>query len=80
MDIQTRVLRTIAEQFGLAQDRINPAEQLVADFGMDSLDGVELCMAIEDEFAIEIPDEDAEACETVQDVIDLVTKEVGRQS
>ena len=71
-DIENRVKTIVAEQLGIEQSRIANTSNLADDLGADSLDNVELVMAIEDEFAIEITDSDAEACKTVQAIIDYV--------
>ena len=62
----------IAEQFGISGDVIKPETHLMKDLEADSLDAVEIIMAIEDEFEIEIPDEDAEKFQTVGDLINYV--------
>ena len=58
-DIEQRVKKIIAEQLGVAEDQVTNEKSFVDDLGADSLDTVELVMALEDEFHIEIPDEDA---------------------
>ncbi|CAZ89390.1 MAG: acyl carrier protein [Thiomonas sp.] len=69
-DIEQRVKKIIAEQLGVAEDQVTNEKSFVDDLGADSLDTVELVMALEDEFHIEIPDEDAEKITTVQLAVD----------
>ena len=75
-DIEQRVKKIVAEQLGVAEDQVTNEKSFVDDLGADSLDTVELVMALEDEFHIEIPDEDAEKITTVQQAIDYVKAHV----
>ena len=68
MSLQPKVLKIIEEQLGVDAERVKPESSCIDDLGADSLDIVELVMAMEEEFDIEIPDEDAEKLRTVQDV------------
>ncbi|KAF3997955.1 acyl carrier protein [Glaciimonas immobilis] len=69
-DIEQRVKKIVAEQLGVAEADIKLESSFVDDLGADSLDTVELVMALEDEFEMEIPDEQAEKITTVQQAID----------
>jgi acyl carrier protein len=70
--IEQRVKKIIAEQLGVNETEIKNESSFVDDLGADSLDTVELVMALEEEFETEIPDEDAEKIKTVQQAIDYV--------
>jgi len=71
--IEERVKRIIIEQLGVKEDEVNPAASFVDDLGADSLDTVELVMALEEEFECEIPDEEAEKLTTVGHAINYIT-------
>ena len=71
-DIEARVKKIIAEQLGVPESDVTNEKAFVADLGADSLDTVELVMALEDEFSIEIPDEEADNIRTVQDAINYI--------
>lgn len=70
--IVDRVVKIVAEQLNVKEDEVTLDASFVEDLGADSLDTVELVMALEEEFDIEIPDEDAEKITTVQQAIDYV--------
>ena len=71
-DLEARVKAIIAEQLGDSEDEVTPEASFVDDLGADSLDTVELVMALEEEFGIEIPDEDAEKITTVNDALTYI--------
>jgi len=72
MAVEERVKKIIAEQLGVEEDDVVLEAKFVEDLGADSLDTVELVMALEEEFEIEIPDEDAEKIQTVAAAIDFI--------
>jgi acyl carrier protein len=72
-EIYSRVRKIVADQLGVEDGKITPEANFQNDLGADSLDTVELVMAFEEEFDIEIPDEDAEGITTVQDAIKYIT-------
>ncbi len=72
MALKQRVKEIIVEQLGVEEDEVTPQASFVEDLGADSLDTVELVMAFEEEFDIEIPDEEAEKIVTVQDAINYI--------
>jgi acyl carrier protein len=69
-----KVKQIIAEQLGVEEAEVTPSSSFVDDLGADSLDTVELVMALEENFDLEIPDEAAEKIRTVQDAIDYIEK------
>lgn len=69
-----RVRDIIVEELGVHEDQVTPEANFNDDLGTDSLDLVELVMAMEEEFDVEIADEEAEKCKTVQQVVDLVDR------
>ena len=71
-NVEARVRKIVAEQLGVAEPDIKNESSFVEDLGADSLDNVELVMALEEEFECEIPDEEAEKITTVQQAIDYV--------
>ena len=71
-DIGQRVKKIVAEQLGVKEDEVISAASFVEDLGADSLDTVELIMEFEEEFGIEIPDEDAEGITTVSSAIKYI--------
>jgi acyl carrier protein len=74
--VERRVIEIIVEQLGVGEDEVTPEASFIDDLGADSLDLVELIMAMEEEFGLEISDEDAEKIQTVQDVINYITEHV----
>ncbi|MDN5869818.1 MAG: acyl carrier protein [Nitrococcus sp.] len=72
--VEERVSKIIVEQLGVKEEEVTPEASFVDDLGADSLDTVELVMALEEEFECEIPDEEAEKITTVQQAIDYVNQ------
>ena len=72
--VDDKVKHIIVEQLGVDEGEVTPSASFVDDLGADSLDQVELVMALEEAFGVEIPDEDAEKIRTVQDAIDYIDK------
>ena len=71
-DLENKVKQIVAEKLGVSEDKVTPQASFVDDLGADSLDQVELIMALEDEFDMEIPDEEAEKLKTVKDALDYI--------
>ena len=72
--IEERVKKIVIEQLGVKEEEVTPSASFVDDLGADSLDVVELVMAFEEEFEVEIPDEAAEKIATVKDAIEFLKK------
>ncbi|MCF8062771.1 MAG: acyl carrier protein [Deltaproteobacteria bacterium] len=77
-DIEAKVKSIICEQLNVAEEDVVSEASFVDDLGADSLDQVELIMAMEEEFDLSIPDEDAEKIATVQDVVEYIKKAKGQ--
>ncbi len=77
--VADRVKKIIVDQLGVEEETVTPEASFVDDLGADSLDTVELVMALEEEFGIEIPDEDAEKISKVRDAVDYIEKHSGKK-
>ena len=77
MALENRVSELIVEQLGVTAEEIKPEASFIDDLGADSLDIVELVMAMEEEFDIEIPDEDAERIQTIGDATSYLKERLG---
>ena len=75
--VEERVKEIIVEQLGVEEDEVNPNAKFIEDLGADSLDTVELVMAFEEEFGVEIPEEAAEKIATVKDAVEFLKQRVG---
>ncbi|RKU31991.1 acyl carrier protein [Candidatus Poribacteria bacterium] len=73
---EERLIEIIAHQLGIEADNVTPDASFMEDLGADSLDTVELVMALEEEFDLEIPDSDAEKIQTVQDALDYLDEHI----
>ena len=71
-EVETKVREIISEQLGVSPDEVTPEASFIEDLGADSLDIVELVMALEEEYDMEISDEEAEKIRTVQDVVNYI--------
>jgi len=76
-DISERVKKIVVEHLGVEADKVTPEASFIDDLGADSLDIVELVMAFEEEFGVEIPDDAAEKITTVKDAIDYIEQNKG---
>ncbi len=74
-NLEQRIKKIVAEQLGVNETEVNNESSFVDDLGADSLDTVELVMALEEEFECEIPDEEAEKINTVQQAIDYINSQ-----
>ncbi|CAM3725171.1 acyl carrier protein [Corallococcus sp. ZKHCc1 1396] len=72
VNVEAKIKSIIADQLGVGEDEIKPESSFIEDLGADSLDIVELVMAMEEEFEVEIPDDEAENIKTVGDAINYV--------
>ena len=79
MSVEEKVMDIISQKLNLSKDQIKPEASFVEDLGADSLDLVELVMAMEEAFGMEVPDEEAEKLRTVKDVIEYVKAKVGEK-
>ncbi len=80
MSVQEKVRGIIAEQLGVKPEEVTPQASFIDDLGADSLDTVELVMALEEEFGIEIPDEEAEKLVTVGDAMKYIEEKSGQKA
>ncbi len=71
--VEEKVKEIVCEQLGISEEEVSPEKHFIDDLGADSLDIVELVMAMEEEFDLDIPDEDAEKMKTVGDVTKYIT-------
>ena len=76
--VEEKVKEIIVEQLGVEEDDVTPAAKFIEDLGADSLDTVELVMAFEEEFSVEVPDEDAEKLQTVGDVTRYIEEKTSK--
>jgi len=79
-EIEARVKKIVVEQLGVKEDEVTTDASFVDDLGADSLDTVELVMALEEEFETEIPDEDAEKIVTIKDAVSYVVDRKEKES
>ncbi len=80
MTVPEKVRNIIAEQLGVKPEEVTPEAKFIDDLGADSLDTVELVMALEEEFGIEIPDEEAEKLVTVGDAVKYIEEKAGQKA
>lgn len=73
MTVDAKVRAIIAEQLGISEEEVQASSRLIEDLGADSLDKVELIMALEAEFELEIADEEADSIQTIQDIVSYIS-------
>lgn len=73
MTVDAKVRAIIAEQLGISEEEVQAGSRLIEDLGADSLDKVELIMALEAEFELEIADEEADGIQTIQDIVSYIS-------
>ena len=76
--VENKVKKIIIDQLDVTEEEVTSQSSFVDDLGADSLDTVEMVMAFEEEFSIEIPDEDAEKIKTVHDAVEYIQKKAGK--
>jgi acyl carrier protein len=79
MTTEERVIDIVVEQLGVKKEEAKPEARFIEDLGADSLDTVELIMSLEEEFGIEIPDEDAKKAKTINDVIKYIDTKLKKE-
>jgi len=79
-EIETRVKKIVIEQLGVKEEEVTTEASFVDDLGADSLDTVELVMALEEEFETEIPDEDAEKIVTIKDAVKYISERMEKET
>ena len=79
-EIETRVKKIVVEQLGVKEEEVTVDASFVDDLGADSLDTVELVMALEEEFETEIPDEDAEKIITIKDAVNYIVSRMEKET
>jgi len=77
--LEERVREIIVEQLGVNPEQVTPEARFIEDLGADSLDTVELVMAFEEEFGVEVPDEDAEKLQTVGNVLEYISEKIEKE-
>ncbi|MCK6526745.1 acyl carrier protein [Myxococcota bacterium] len=78
MNVEDRVKQIISDQLGVSLEEVKPESSFIDDLGADSLDIVELVMAMEEAFETDIPDEEAEKIQTVQDAVNYIQQHAGK--